>query len=60
MLTPPFWCISVALWMGRATCCIEASETDTGIAGLGLPRVLLAESKNKKATADNLISNLGT
>jgi hypothetical protein len=35
MLTPPFWCISVALCVDPVTCCIDASETDPGTAVLG-------------------------
>jgi hypothetical protein len=30
MLTPPNWCISVALCMSRATCCIDTSENQSG------------------------------
>jgi hypothetical protein len=30
MLTPPFWCISVALCMSRVTCCIDTSENQSG------------------------------
>jgi hypothetical protein len=48
MLTPPNYCIQVALSINRATCCFDTSTSRyPARRGWGFRRVLLADSKHK-------------
>ena len=52
MLTPPNWCISVALCINRATCCIDTSKSYPVPQSPGFCGVLLAQIENKAPSPD--------